>query len=96
MAYEMKEGQGSLFVNDRKNQENHPDYKGQVKINGQEFWISAWIKNHDQRGDWLSLSVQPKDQQERSAPAQSPAKPRMLQKQKPLPASEDMDQDIPF
>jgi hypothetical protein len=30
MAYTMKPGQGSLFKNDRKESNNHPDYKGSV------------------------------------------------------------------
>lgn len=44
MAYEQREGSGSLFKNDRKEQPNHPDYKGSALIGGVEYWVSAWIK----------------------------------------------------
>ena len=60
---------GVLFKNDRKEQDNHPDYKGSINIDGQEFWLSAWIKE-SQKGKFMSLSVKPKDQQpqQRRAP----------------------------
>ncbi len=45
MAYEQRDMSGSLFKNDRKTTDNHPDYNGSVMINGQEMWISAWIKS---------------------------------------------------
>ncbi len=38
------EKSGVLFKNDRKEKETHPDYKGSCEIEGQEYWISAWIK----------------------------------------------------
>ena len=51
---------GVLFKNDRKEAEKHPDYKGSINVNGQEFWLSAWIKT-GQKGKFMSLSVSPKD-----------------------------------
>ncbi len=35
--YEMKDGSFSLFKNDKKLTEKHPDYKGSIKINGVDF-----------------------------------------------------------
>jgi len=60
MAYEMKDGQGSLFKNDRKTSDKGPDYKGSLKLNGEEYWIAAWIKD-GKKGKWMSLSVVPKE-----------------------------------
>lgn len=51
---------GVLFKNDRKESEKHPDYTGKINVNGEEFWLSAWIKT-GQRGKFMSLSVKPKD-----------------------------------
>ena len=42
--YEMKDGSFSLFKNDKKITEKHPDFKGSIKINGVEHWFDAWTK----------------------------------------------------
>lgn len=51
---------GVLFKNDKKEQDNHPDYKGQINIDGVEYWLSSWIKRSD-KGTFMSLSVKPKE-----------------------------------
>ena len=57
---------GVLFKNDRKETDSHPDYKGQGDFNGVACWISGWIKTPKAGGDkFMSLSFQPKDQQDR-------------------------------
>jgi len=53
---------GVLFKNDRKDTDNHPDYKGSININGEEFWLSSWIKE-GKTGKFMSLSVTPKNAQ---------------------------------
>ena len=79
---------GVLFKNDRKESDKHPDYKGNVNVGGQEFWLSAWIKE-GQRGKFMSLSVQPKEAQ--AAVSNGGGKPASY-------ANRDMpdDSDIPF
>jgi uncharacterized protein (DUF736 family) len=58
MAYEMKDGQASLFKNKRKETDNHPDYTGSIMLNGVECWLSAWIKTPKNGGEkYMSLSV---------------------------------------
>jgi hypothetical protein len=60
---------GALFKNAQKATEKHPDYKGTINVNGQEFWLSSWLKTSKQGDKYMSLSVQPKDAQEtRQAP----------------------------
>lgn len=56
MPYEMKDGSGSLFKNERKETEKHPDYNGSIMINGTEHWLSAWIKE-GKKGKFMSVSV---------------------------------------
>ena len=51
---------GVLFVNDRKEQDTHPDFKGSIDVNGVQFWLSAWRKETS-KGETISLSIQPKD-----------------------------------
>jgi uncharacterized protein (DUF736 family) len=56
---------GALFKNDRKEQENHPDYKGSVNVGGVDYWLSAWLKRSQSGKSFMSLSVKPKDDQPR-------------------------------
>jgi hypothetical protein len=76
---------GTLFKNDRKESDSHPDYKGSINVNGEELWLSAWIKD-GKSGKFMSLSVKPKEGQK------APQKPV---KQAPKAAVEDFD-DTPF
>ena len=57
MAYEMKEGSGSLFKNTRKTTETHPDFTGSIMLNGKEHWFSAWVKESPKAGKFFSVSV---------------------------------------
>lgn len=61
MAFEMKENSGSLFKNDRKEKDSHPDYKGQCKIDGTEYWLAAWLKE-SKNGKFFSMAFTPKDE----------------------------------
>ncbi len=36
---------GVLFKNDKKDNERAPEYKGNIMVDGQEYWLSAWIIN---------------------------------------------------
>lgn len=88
MAFEQKDGQGSLFRNQKKEQDNHPDYTGSITINGQEYWLSSWLKVSAKGDKYMSLSAKPKD-----------AQPQRLQsapKQQVRGTSADLDNDIPF
>lgn len=51
---------GSLFTNDRKTTDKHPDLKGSINVEGKEFWISGWFKT-GKSGGFTSLSISPKE-----------------------------------
>ncbi len=53
---------GVLFRNDRKQNDRHPDYKGNMTIEGVEYWLSAWIKR-GKKGNFMSLAVNRKETQ---------------------------------
>lgn len=57
-----QEGRGVLFQNLEKKTETHPDYKGQIMINGEIVKVAAWKKVHA-RGHLFSLSVQKKPEE---------------------------------
>lgn len=87
MAYEQRDNSGSLFKNDKKQDgDNKPNYTGTVMINGVEMWISAWLKE-GQKGNWMSLSFKPKEQNQSQANQTSYAAQQ--------PSSFD-DESIPF
>jgi hypothetical protein len=73
---------GTLNKNDRKEKDTHADYRGQINIEGAEYWLDAWIKDSPKGGKFMSLSVKPKEAR--------PAKP---QGKRPVP---DDDDSAPF
>jgi hypothetical protein len=77
---EKRDNSGVLFKNENKDNEKKPDYKGSIMVDGNEYWLSAWIKE-GKSGKFMGLAVSPKD-------GQPPAS-------KPLPKDLE-DSDIPF
>ena len=77
---EKRDNSGVLFKNDKKDNERAPEYKGNIMVDGNEYWISAWIKE-GKSGKFMGLAVSPKDAQ----PSTS----------KPAPKNLD-DLDVPF
>ena len=62
-------GTGALFKNDRKERPSHPDYRGDCEINGEKFWIAAWIKKSEKDGrTYMSLAFRPKEEQAKPKP----------------------------
>lgn len=80
---EKRDNTGVLFKNDKKDSERHPDYKGSLIVNGQDYWLSAWIKE-GKSGKFMGLALSPKEPQE---------KPSERAKSTGF---DDMDDSIPF
>ena len=58
--YIPKDNTLSLFKNDRKETENHPDYKGSGVVHGTDVWVSAWINTAKNGTKYMSLKVEDK------------------------------------
>ena len=67
MANKEYPNSGILFKNDKKESSNHPDYKGEIDVDGKKYWLSAWIKQ-GAKGKFMSLSVKPKDASAKRTP----------------------------
>ena len=88
MGFQHKPNRGSLFKNDRKEKETHPDYKGDALIDGVDYWISAWV-NDGKNGKYFSFTFQKKDE------AHSQGVQQAQQAAISTPTEQDFD-DIPF
>ena len=75
MAYEHKDGSGSLFRNDKGDNPARPDYRGDVMLSGVLYEISGWLKPKPSNPaeKYMSLSVKPKQAKPQAAPAPVPA-----------------------
>ena len=94
MAYEQRDNSGSLFKNDRKEQDNHPDYAGSIMVDGVEYWLNGWLKS-GAKGKFFSLSVKPKQPRQERAPAPRRADPDDARTSYGGRADE-LDSEIPF
>lgn len=66
---EKRDNSGSLFTNDKKQKDTHPDMNGKITVNGREYYLSAWKKQSNQGKGYLSLSIKAVDEQNTNAPS---------------------------
>ena len=81
---EKRDNSGVLFKSDKRDNERAPHYKGNITVEGKDYWLSAWIQE-GKSGKFMGLALSPKDEQ---PPAKST----------PRPSKHDdlEDSDLPF
>ena len=87
MAYEQRPGQASLFRNDKGGVETRPDYTGTgMTPDGKEVKLSAWVKKGKDGTQYMSISIQSKDQPMTPTPTPEPIRVK----------AEVLDDQLPF
>ena len=72
MAYEMRDLSGSLFKNNKREKDTHPNATGTALIDGVEYWVSAWTKRDKNGNPWQSLAFKKKETRDAVSPASRP------------------------
>ena len=80
------ENRGSIWKNNKKEKETHPDFTGTLNVEGVEYWVSAWKRKEgaSEKSPALSFSIKHKENQD-AEPVKKPMKPHVT-----------ADDDIPF
>ena len=55
-----RDNSGVLFKSDKRDNERAPHYRGNITVNGQDYWLSAWVKE-GKSGKFMGLAVAPKE-----------------------------------
>ncbi len=94
MAYEIKDNSGSLFVNDKREKDTQPTHKGDAKIDGKLYWVSAWYKETKSGQPMFSMSFKEKE----AVNAEGLQKAKAAVESKPEPSKDFYDDGdiIPF
>lgn len=83
---------GSIWKNEKKETDTHPDFTGSLNVNGVEYWVSAWKRKQgaSEKAPALSFSIKPKDASTGTPQRQdTPSNER-------TDTFSDFDSDIPF
>lgn len=70
MAEYDDKNRGSIWKNDKKTTDKHPDFTGSLNVDGKDYWVSAWKRKEgtSDRAPALRISVKPKDGKPMDAP----------------------------
>ena len=99
------ENRGSIWKNDTKTTENHPDFKGSLNVNGVDYWVSAWKRKEgaNPKAPAMSFTVKPKEEQQQSITQRATPKPNSYAaatgKRDPISTGQldrDLNDDVPF
>lgn len=76
-----------LFKNKDKRDDKDPDYRGNLNVDGKEFWLDFWLQTAKASGEkFMSGRVKPKMAREHPGASENP----------PAKTATDFSDDIPF
>jgi hypothetical protein len=88
MPYEQKDNSGSLFKNDKRENDSQPHAKGSAMVDGVEYWVSAWTNTSERTGEkYQKLAFTRKEQPASMVPPKRKAEPE---------PGDNWSDDIPF
>ncbi len=90
-----KTNKGTLRKNDKKQEDWHPDYRGQVNVEGADFWIDATLKQWEDGTRYMALKVRRKEPRSDAALAPAPAA-RAPAREAPRQTRVQLDDEVPF
>ncbi len=53
---DIKENKGIIFKNTKKTNENQPDYRGEINVDGVKKEIALWVKKGE-KGSFFSVGI---------------------------------------
>lgn len=74
---------GYLRKNEKREKDTQPQYKGAATIDGQGYWLAAWVNENEDGSKYLSIVFERQEQQAQSRNREPEAK-------------EEFEDDIPF
>lgn len=82
---------GSIWKNEKKEKDSHPDFTGSLNVEGREFWVSAWKRKPDakEKAPALSFTIKPKEEAQEKPQAKQ-------EKPQAKGRFDDFDSDVPF
>jgi uncharacterized protein (DUF736 family) len=98
---------GALFVNEKKDSDEKPDYTGRCQIDGVQYWLTAWIKAPREAGEgFISIQFEKAGAGAARTTGRLDAKALLAQAKARIPgesnppplkaAPDDFSDDIPF
>jgi hypothetical protein len=80
---------GSIWKNTKKETDKHPDFTGNLNVDGKEFWVSAWRRKEDApaKAPALTFSIKAKEETAKKADPISTGRAR---------SDDAMSDEIPF
>lgn len=57
MSFELDENTGTIFKNKYKKDEKHPDYKGMIKLDGEDKGIALWLRQSKNGTNYMFAKV---------------------------------------